>query len=102
MRNFGIIADISAQNVLVVQPNSGINSAQSLKNKKVAAVQGSASYHGLMSYLSKNGMPLNDIQFLSMDAAAITPAFIKKDVDAAFEAIVEGIRCRLNSVTVVE
>ncbi len=81
---FSIIADISAQNILVAQRDSGIQSAKDLKGKKIAAVQGSSAYYGLMNYLSQNGMALQDIEFLNMDGAAITPAFMKKDVDAAW------------------
>jgi ABC-type nitrate/sulfonate/bicarbonate transport system substrate-binding protein len=81
---FSLFADLSLQNILVAQSNSGIKTAKDLKGKKITAVQGSSAYYGLMTYLSKNGLTLKDIEFLNMDGGAITPAFLKKDVDAAW------------------
>lgn len=81
---FGLTYDISPTNVLVVRRELNVKSAQDLKSKKIGAVTGSSGFYGLTTYLAKNGMTLNDIQYLNMEAATILPAFTRRDIDGAW------------------
>ncbi len=71
-------------NALVARKGSGITSVKDLRGKKVAATKGSLSYFGLARELSRNGMSLDDIQFLNMPVPTIIPAMQHGDVDAAW------------------
>lgn len=81
---FGIIYDLSGTNQLVAGPDSGINSAQDLRGKKVGAVNNTTAYVGLVKYLRDNGMTLDDINYVQLETQAMLPAFINGDIDAAY------------------
>lgn len=71
-------------NALVSREGSGISSVKDLKGKKVAATKGSLSYFGLARELDRNGMSLEDIQYLNMSVPTIIPAMQYGDIDAAW------------------
>lgn len=67
---------------LVVQP--GINSFPELKGKKIGVSRGSSADYGLLKTLEKYNMTSADINVVDMQASAMVPAWINKEVDAIY------------------
>ena len=67
---------------LVVQP--GIKSFPELKGKKIGVSRGSSADFGLIKTLKKYNMTLEDINVVDMQASAMVPSWINKEVDAIY------------------
>ncbi len=76
--------DVSATNVLVSQRQLPIRSAKDLKGKRIGAQRGTTPYFGLMRYLERDGMGIQDVQFIDLTAPNIVPAFRQGEIDAAW------------------
>lgn len=83
-QTFGIIYDLSGTNQLIAGPDSGITDAESLRGKQVGAVNNTTAYVGLVTYLEQNGMTIDDVDYVQLEAQAILPAFINGNIDAAY------------------
>lgn len=68
---------------LVVRNNSGINSIQDLKGKKIATPFASTSHYSLMMTLKKYHL-LNKVTLIDMDTQDIVAAWRRKDISAAY------------------
>jgi len=79
-----IAIDVSATNVLVTQKQLPVRSAKDLKGKRVGAQKGTTPYFGLVRYLERDGMGIQDVQFMDLTAPNIVPAFRKGEIDAAW------------------
>jgi len=76
-------SDMAKSQALLVNPKSGIQSVADLKGKKVATTKNTSGHELLVAFLEKEGMTLNDINFINMSAADLSQALIKGDIDAA-------------------
>lgn len=81
---FDVIYDLSTTNQLLVPPDADFKAVEDLRGKKVGAVKGSSAYYGLERALAKNGLTLDDIEYVELDPTSILPAFNKGDVDAVY------------------
>lgn len=79
-----VAVDVSATNVLVAQKEQTIRSGKDLRGKRIGAQRGTTPYLGLVRYLERDGLSINDIQFLDLTAPNIVPAFRQGEVDAAW------------------
>lgn len=81
-----IAVEVDASNGegLVVHPDSGIESLDDLKGKKISVLRGSSSEYALMAALTQNGLTEDDLTILSFDVSTIIPAFEKKEVDGVW------------------
>ncbi len=79
-----VALDVSATNVLVAQKQLAISSAKDLKGKRVGAQKGTTPYFGLVRYLERDGLGIQDVQFIDLTAPNIVPAFRKGEVDVAW------------------
>ncbi|NLW52505.1 MAG: ABC transporter substrate-binding protein [Tissierellia bacterium] len=75
---------LGANEALVVQNDSKINSAQDLKGKKIATPFSSTSHYSLMKYLEKNDMTSRDVTLLDMNTQDIFAAWSRGDLDATY------------------
>jgi aliphatic sulfonates family ABC transporter substrate-binding protein len=82
IRIVAVALDVSATNALVVQKALNVGSARDLKGKRVGAQKGTTPYFGLIRYLERDGMGLQDIQYVDVNAPNAVPAFRKGEVDA--------------------
>lgn len=76
--------DVSATNVLVAQKGQAIRSPKDLKGKRIGAQRGTTPYFGLVRYLEKDGLGINDVTFIDLTAPNIVPAFRRGELDAAW------------------
>lgn len=79
-----IAIDVSATNVLVTQKQLSVRSGKDLKGKRIGAQKGTTPYFGLVRYLERSGMSIQDVQFMDLTAPNIVPAFRKREIDAAW------------------
>lgn len=79
-----IALDVSATNVLVAQKGVTIAAPKDLKGKRVGAQRGTTPYFGLVRYLERDGLSINDISFVDLTAPNIVPAFRGGELDAAW------------------
>jgi taurine transport system substrate-binding protein len=79
-----IAVDVSATNVLVAQKQQTIRAAKDLKGKRIGAQRGTTPYFGLVRYLERDGLGVQDVQFIDLTAPNIVPAFRKGEIDAAW------------------
>jgi aliphatic sulfonates family ABC transporter substrate-binding protein len=79
-----VAVDVSATNVLVAQKEQTIRSGKDLRGKRIGAQRGTTPYLGLVRYLERDGLSIQDVQFLDLTAPNIVPAFRKGEVDAAW------------------
>lgn len=70
---------------IVGKPNSNL-SIKDLKGKKIAGPKGTVLHQLLVAALAKNGMSINDVQFISMDQPSALSALLAGHVDAALLA----------------
>ena len=70
---------------LVGKPGAKLT-VKDLKGKKVAGPRGTVLHQVLIAALNKEGMSINDVEFLSMDLPAAQSALLSGNVDAALQA----------------
>jgi len=81
---FWIIEDIAAAEALVVRNGSGINAPQDLKGKKLGVPFVSTTHFHTLFALEQFGLSPKDVKILNMTPPAITAAWERGDIDAAF------------------
>jgi taurine transport system substrate-binding protein len=69
---------------LIVRGNLGIQDAQGLIGRKIAATFSSVSHYSLMKYLEVNHVNPTDVTIIDMRASDMLEAFVKGDIDGAF------------------
>ncbi|MBE0612151.1 MAG: NrtA/SsuA/CpmA family ABC transporter substrate-binding protein [Burkholderiales bacterium] len=79
-----VAVDVSGTNVLVAQKGQTIRSGKDLRGKRIGATKGSGTWYGLVRYLERDGLSMQDVQFLDLSAPNIVPAFRRGEVDAAW------------------
>ncbi|MBP2627588.1 MAG: ssuA 2 [Firmicutes bacterium] len=83
--NYRIVSSASAGPqtlALVAKKDSNITNIADLKGKKVATTKASYGQKLLVMLLEKNGMSIQDIQFVHMSMDDLTVALLRGDVDA--------------------
>lgn len=69
---------------IMLHPDSEIKTANDLKGKKIAIVaEGTSDYFGLVQYLEKNGLTINDVEIIKTPHPDMIFAIASKSVDAA-------------------
>jgi ABC-type nitrate/sulfonate/bicarbonate transport system substrate-binding protein len=68
--------------VMVVQPDSGINSVDDLADKTIATVMGSSAHYTILEMLRDRNVPLSRVQILNMQIPSILPAFTNRQIPA--------------------
>jgi NitT/TauT family transport system substrate-binding protein len=69
--------------MILIQPNKGINTVADLKGKSVGVPEGTSGDMILQLALGKAGLTDADITKVNMDPDAIVPAFVSGQIDAA-------------------
>jgi aliphatic sulfonates family ABC transporter substrate-binding protein len=67
---------------LIARPESGINSLQDIKGKRIASTKGASTYMAVLKALDLHKLTLQDIQFVDLPVPSMIPAFLNKSVDA--------------------
>lgn len=75
-------SDIAPAQALLAGPKSSVKTVSDLKGKKVATTKNTSGHELLAVLLEKEGMTLQDIQFVNMSMADLGPALIAGDIDA--------------------
>lgn len=83
-RNFYIQILSSYADGLVARPDSGVTRLADLRGKRIAYMRGTSAHLGLMKALQSAGLSPADVTMIHMDVTAMTPAFAKGDVHAAY------------------
>ncbi|MDR0806861.1 MAG: NrtA/SsuA/CpmA family ABC transporter substrate-binding protein [Enterobacteriaceae bacterium] len=83
-----IIAGVSrpTDTFAIVAAKNGAKSIADLKGKKVAGPKGTVLHQTLVAALVKNGLSMNDVQFIQMDLPQAFAALQSGEVDAALLA----------------
>ncbi|WP_140412300.1 ABC transporter substrate-binding protein, partial [Escherichia coli] len=83
-----IIAGVSrpTDTFAIVGAKNGVNSIAGLKGKKIAGPKGTVLHQTLVAALVKNGLSMNDVQFVQMDLPQAFAALQSSQVDAALLA----------------
>jgi len=68
---------------LVARADSGIKEVKDIKGRKIAAPAGTVAHMLLLVMLEKNGLTLNDIEYVNLAIGSITPSLIAGNVDGA-------------------
>lgn len=76
------VADMAKSQSLLVNPKSGIQGVADLKGKKVATTKNTSGHELLIALLEREGMSINDINFINMSVADLSQALVKGDIDA--------------------
>jgi ABC-type nitrate/sulfonate/bicarbonate transport system substrate-binding protein len=84
MVNFYIQIESSYNDGLVVHPESGIEAIEDLVGKTVAYKRGTSAHLGLVRLLEDYGMTIDQLDLIDMDIPNLVPAFINRDIDAAY------------------
>lgn len=80
----GSFIDQSQGTVIVTAADSGIESIEDLKGKKVATTIGSSAHSLLLSSLEKHGLSISDIELVNVDSFAALPTVLESgEVDAS-------------------
>jgi taurine transport system substrate-binding protein len=69
---------------LNVRGNLGVQDAQGLIGRKIAATFSSTSHYSLMKYLEVNNVNSSDVALIDMRTGDMLEAFVKGDIDGAF------------------
>ena len=75
-------SDIAPAQALLAGPKSTAKSVTDLKGKKVATTKNTSGHELLAVLLEKEGLTLQDVQFVNMSMADSGPALINGDIDA--------------------
>jgi len=81
-RMVAIASTISKSQALLTKKDSGINMVSNLKGKKVATTKNTSGHELLISLIERNGMSINDVEFVNMSMGDLGTALINGDVDA--------------------
>ncbi|EHI97189.1 aliphatic sulfonates family ABC transporter, periplasmic ligand-binding protein [Clostridium sp. DL-VIII] len=68
---------------LVIPKNSTITSVKDLKGKKIATQKGAFMHEVLINILQSNGLTMNDIEFVNLNAQGSADALMSGNVDGA-------------------
>lgn len=79
-----INAVIGSAESLVVRKDSGINSIEELKGKRIATPFVSTAHFSLQNALENAGIPINNVNLLDMQPADILAAWKRGDIDGAY------------------
>ena len=71
----------STANVSIVA-SKDVRTAADLRGKSIGVVVGSAPHITLVSYLTKNGIPLADVRIVNLTPGDMTPALNRNDIQA--------------------
>lgn len=98
-----IIAGVSrpTDTFAIVGAKNGVDSIASLKGKKVAGPKGTVLHQTLVAALVKNGMTMNDVQFIQMDIPQAFAALQSGQVDAALLAATMVIKAEQEGAKVL-
>jgi len=77
------ISDATGYNGLIARAGSGIKEVKDIKGHKIAAPAGTTAHQLLLVMLEKNGLTLDDIEFINMAIGSITPSLLAGDIDGA-------------------
>jgi len=77
------IADSTEGNGLLARADSGIKQVKDIKGHKIAAPAGTTSHQLLLIMLEKNGLTLDDIEFVNLANGNIPPSLVAGNVDGA-------------------
>ncbi len=80
----GIGDIIGSAESLVVKKDSGIQSINDLKGKKIATPFASTAHYSLLNALSLSGVNASDVNLLDMEADDIWAAWQRGDIDGAY------------------
>lgn len=75
-------SDIAPAQALLAGPKSNIKRVADLKGKKVATTKNTSGHELLAVLLEKEGLTLQDVQFVNMSMADLGPALLAGDIDA--------------------
>lgn len=98
-----IIAGVSrpTDTFAIVGAKNGVDSITGLKGKKVAGPKGTVLHQTLVAALVKNGLSMNDIQFVQMDLPQAFAALQSGQVDAALLAATMVIKAEQEGAKVL-
>ena len=85
----------------IVGPKGKTLSIKELRGKKVAGPRGTVLHQLLVAALKKEGMTINDVQFISMDPAPALSALLTGNADAALLAASAVIKAQENGCNVI-
>jgi len=68
---------------LIARVDSGIKEVKDIKGHKIAAPAGTTAHQLLLIMLEKNGLTLNDIEYVNLAIGSITPSLIAGDIKGA-------------------
>lgn len=77
------ISDATEYQGLVARAASGIKEVKDIKGHKIAAPAGTTAHQLLLVMLEKNGLTINDIEFVNMAIGGLTPSLTAGNVDGA-------------------
>lgn len=75
---------LGANEALVVQPGSGIESVEDLADKKVAVPFGTTTHYDMLQALDLAGLSQSDLELLDMEPPDMAAAFERGDIDAGW------------------
>ncbi len=75
-------SDIAPAQALLAGPKSPVKSIADLKGKKVATTKNTSGHELLVVLLEKEGLTLQDVQFVNMSMTDLCSALIAGDIDA--------------------
>jgi len=79
------ILDVAGDNeALVARNDTGIDSIEALKGKRVATPFASTAHYSLLAALDQNGLSASDVQLIDLQPQAILAAWDRGDIDAAY------------------
>ncbi|WP_394745639.1 ABC transporter substrate-binding protein [Shigella flexneri] len=98
-----IIAGVSrpTDTFAIVGAKNGVNSIAGLKGKKIAGPKGTVLHQTLVAALVKNGLSMNDVQFVQMDLPQAFAALQSSQVDAALLAATMVIKAEQEGAKVL-
>jgi taurine transport system substrate-binding protein len=77
----GVMGEVES---LIVRNNLGVQDAQGLIGRKIAATFSSTSHYSLMKYLELNKVNPSDVDIIDMRTGDMLEAFLKGNIDGAF------------------
>lgn len=95
-------SDIAPAQALLAGPQSTVRTVADLKGKKVATTKNTSGHELLVVLLEKEGLTLQDIQFVNMSMADLGPALIAGDIDAGVVWEPSVTRLEANGAKVIQ
>lgn len=81
--------------------DSEIQTVKNLKGKKVAGPKGTVLHQLLLTALDKNGMKVEDVQYIAMDIPSAVAALANGSIDAALAAGPDAIRAEMSGARII-